>query len=109
MPQLSTPLSIDECLRILREQISSMSLFSRFLRSNVSPVLGRIDGHSFFLESSKDHWSKRFIGRLAASAEMTVIDYEWKKGLGHRLHGDGPFDEEVILSFLREWLKAGPK
>ena len=115
MPQLYTPLSVDECIRILREQVLPLGFFARIkmLRPRTSSVLGKIRGHTFVLETSKDPYSKRFVGSLMNDSEHTIIPYEWKRSLFPRplfarLLGYGRFDEEETLSFLQTWLKAEP-
>ena len=85
-----------------------LSLLTRMniLRAPRSPVLGTISGDTLALESSRDPFSKRFVGRLRRTNGGTTIEYVWKARRSHRIWGDAAFDEEEILSFLAEWLET---
>jgi hypothetical protein len=108
MPQLKTSLSKEDCLRILGEQIAPLRLMARCtpFRSRTAKVLGKIRQADFILESRRDTFSKRLVGKLESHPAHTIITYEWKRGWHHRMFGDSAFDEDEILSFLREWLKT---
>src|SRR5688572_4486718 len=83
MAQLKTKLPIEDCIRTLQEQVPTLGLLSRcnIFRPKTSKVLGKLQGHSFFLESSADTFSKRFIGTLHDHSGTTLIDYKWKSGM----------------------------
>ena len=106
MRQLRTSLSPEECVTRLREQTQPLTFFSHMniFRAPRSPVLGRVSDREITLESSRDRYSKRLVGRLLPADTGTTIEYTWKRGLGHMFYGDARFDEEEILSFLAEWL-----
>ena len=108
MHRLRTFLTPEECIERLREQTQPLSLLARvnIVRAPTSPVLGRISGDTIALESSRDAFSKRFVGRLRRTDAGTTIEYVWKAGRNHRFWGDADFDEEEILSFLAEWLET---
>ncbi len=106
MRRLRTELSHEECVARLREQIQPLTLFSHMniFRAPRSRVFGRVSDSQITLESSRDRYSKRLLGRLLSSDGGTILEYRWKAGVGHRFWGDARFDEEEILSFLGEWL-----
>jgi|SRR6267143_1410935 len=108
MAQLSTRLPPDECVRRLREQVEPLTIFRRLniFRAAKSPVVGDISHDRFLLESAADIFSKRLIGRFERSGDQTIIDYNWKIPLMHRIFGDSSGDESEILSFLARWLNA---
>jgi hypothetical protein len=106
MPRLQTSLLPDECVARLREQVQPRTLLSRLniFSSPVSRVFGCVGDRRITLESSRDRFSKQFVGTLHPADGGTTVEYAWKAGLGHRMYGDARFDEAEILSFLAEWL-----
>jgi hypothetical protein len=111
MPSLISPLSVDECLEILGEQMEPQSFFSgmSILRPQTSRVVGRIDGHTFELKATSDRFSKCFVAELVPHEHHTEISYHWIHGFGHSLYGAPAVDEGDVLDFLREWLQAVPE
>ena len=97
-------------MQVLRDQVQPLTLLARcnIFRPKTSVVLGKVlNDSSFVLESSRDAHSKRFVGRLIPGPDHTLIAYEWKQSLGHRLGlGNAAFDEDEILTFLHEWLRT---
>jgi len=110
MPQLHTKLSVDECVRRLREQVQPRSILLRLniFRPVRSRVTGDVSHDQFSLESSTDPFSKRLVGRFIPQNEGSIIDYTWQVPITHRVYGDSEFDETEILSFLTAWLDVEP-
>jgi hypothetical protein len=105
-----TRLSINECLHRLREQVQPKTFWNRiflFARRS-SKIVGRVTDKGFILEASHDLFSKRMKGRLVKSPSGTIIEFEWEKPFWSRLYGSYKFDENEILTFLKDWLDANP-
>ena len=106
---LISPKPIEVCLSILREQVRPLRWYSkiRLIPKRLSPVIGRVnDDHTFILESSKDLFSKRFVGSLKKDGNRTRIEAQWSIPFGSRIYGFHRHDEEEILRFLRNWLQT---
>ena len=105
---LKSPKSFDECLSILKEQVEPLRWYSRIrLFSNgTSSIIGIVnDDGSFALESSRDYFSKRFIGYMKKEENTTQIEGQWAISFLYRIFGSRRFDEEEIMRFLKTWLE----
>jgi len=69
-------------------------------------VVGRVTDHEFMLEAAQDRFSKRARGRLNKMQSGTVIELEWETPFWSWIWGSESFDENEILTFLKDWLEA---
>ena len=109
---LHTTLSVNECLNRLREQVFLIKSFfggsGYAWLKRTSRVVGQVSDKGFIIAATKDPFSKRMKGRLVEKPSGTDIEYEWEMPFWSHVYGWYKFDEEEILSFLREWLDAKP-
>jgi hypothetical protein len=105
---LFTKISIDECLRRLREQVQPMTFWNRnfYFAKRTSKVVGKFTEKEFILEASRDLFSKRMKGMMIERPSGTIIEFVWEKPFWSRFYGSYKFDEEEIIAFLKEWLDA---
>lgn len=103
--KLVSPLSLEECRAVLREQVGRRGAFTRLrlFRSPTSHVIGEVSEEEVVLESSIDLFSKRFIGALRSAPEGSVLQGRWEYPFGSRFWGNERFDEEEIFGFLSEY------
>lgn len=111
MPTLYTRLSVNECLNRLREQVQPLTLWNRFFffARHTSKIVGQITDREFILESARDLFSKRMKGRFVERSSGTAIEFKWETPFWSRVYGFHKFDEDELLTFLRDCLDAAPE
>lgn len=99
-----SPLPIEECRAVLREQIGARSsVFGFRFRKSASRVVGEFNGEEMTLESGTNLFTKRLVGRLSASPEGSVLEAEWRDTFGSSIYGKLFSVEHEILRFLEVW------
>jgi hypothetical protein len=100
-----SPLPIDACCAVLREQVGRRSWSRRFspFRKWTSRVVGEVGDCEIVLESAMDLFSKRFVGQLRATPDGTVFEGTWVRPFWSRIWADERFDEQEVIRFLAEY------
>ncbi len=101
-----SPLSIEECRAMLREQIGPRpSLLKPHFRRRTSRVVGEFNGEDVVLESANHQFGERFVGRLRASPEGSVLEGEWRDTFGPSILRKLFSVEHEVLRFLEVWAR----
>jgi hypothetical protein len=102
-----SPLSIEVCREILNDQVQKRTWFRKIniLKRPTSHIIGIIKEDHIKLSSSIDRYSKKFIGKLSASNDGTILAGYWKTGFWSHIYGSPQFDENELIAFLLKWGK----